>query len=72
MLTEGNPTLQGSGASACGESIGMGTKSLPDLFSQHNLDKGCSLLPSNVAIASEAITMDADDVARPTDAPAVG
>jgi hypothetical protein len=31
MLTEGNPTPQGSGTSIHGGSTGMGTTSLPDL-----------------------------------------
>jgi hypothetical protein len=60
---------QGSGTSTCGESAGMGTESLPDLFGQYYPDKECSLLPPNAVVASKAITMDVDDVARPTDAP---
>jgi hypothetical protein len=72
MLTEGNPTPQGSGTSTRGESTGMGTDSLPHLSGQHNPDKECSLSPPNAAVASEATTMDVDVVARPTDAPAAG
>ena len=72
MLTEGNPTLQDSRTSTCGESTGMETESLPDLFGQHNPDKECSFSPPNAAVAFEAITMDIDDVARPIDASAAG
>jgi hypothetical protein len=72
MLTEDNPTPQGSGTSTRGESTGMGTDSLPDLSGQHNPDKECSLSLPNAAVASEAITMDVDVVARPTNAPAAG
>jgi hypothetical protein len=72
MLTEGNPTPQGSGTSIRGESTGMGTESLLHLFGQHDPDKECSFSPPNATVASEAITMDVDVVAWPTDAPAAG
>ena len=72
MLTKGNPMPQGSGTSTRGTSTGMGIESLPHLFSQHNPDKECSLLPLNVVVASEAITMDVDDVPWPTNAPTTG
>jgi hypothetical protein len=72
MLTEGNPTPQGSGTSTRGESTGMGTDSLLHLSGQHNLDKECSLSPPKAPVAFEAITMDVDVVAWPTDAPAAG
>ena len=70
MLTEGNPILQGSGTSTRGASTGMGTKSLPHLFGQHNPDKECSFSPPNTTAASKAITMDVGDVPWPTNAPA--
>jgi hypothetical protein len=72
MLTEGNPTPQGSGTSTRGESTGMGTDSLSNLSGQHNPDKECSLSPPNAAVVSQAITMDVDVVARPSDAPTAG
>ena len=63
---------QGSRTSTRGKSTRMGTESLPDLSSQHNPNKECSLSPSNVAIVSEAITMDVDDVPWPTNTPIAG
>ena len=72
MLTEGNPTLQGSRTFTRGESTGRGIESLPHLYSQHNPNKECSFLPPNAAVVSEAITMDVDDVPWPIDAPAPG
>jgi hypothetical protein len=61
MLTEGNPTPQGSGTFTRGESTGMETASLPDLFGHQNPDKASSLSPPNSTVASEAFAMDVDD-----------
>ena len=72
MLTKDNPTPQGSRTCPRGASTGMGIESLPHLSGQHNLNKDCSLSPPNAVVASEAITMDIDDVPRPTNAPAAG
>ena len=72
MLMEGNPMPQGSGTSTHGESTGKGIASLPHLSGQHNPDKECSLSLPNAAVVSKSITMDADDVPWPTNAPVAG
>ena len=72
MLMEGNPTPQGSGTSTHGKSTRMIIESPPHLSAQYNVDKECSFQPPNTTVASEAITMDIDDVPRPINAPAVG
>jgi hypothetical protein len=72
MLTEGNPTPQGSGTSTRGESKEMRITSLHGFSDQQNPDKASSLSPPNSVVASEAITMDVDDATRPTDDPATG
>jgi hypothetical protein len=72
MLTEGNPTPQGSGISTRGESIGMRKAALPHESSNHNPEKATSLSPHNFAGASQPSAMDVDDIARSLDDFAVG
>ena len=62
MLTEGNPTSQGSGTSTRGESSRKRTESPSYLSAQQNSNKESSLLLPNAEFAFEAITMDVDDV----------
>jgi hypothetical protein len=71
MLTEGNPMPQGSGSSTRAESTRMETTSLRQ-FGLPNPNKTSSFSPPNSAVASEAFTMDVDDVARTTDDPTAG
>jgi hypothetical protein len=52
---------QGSETFTRGESIGMGTMSLLDLFGHQNPDKASSLSPPNSVVAFEAFVMDVDD-----------
>jgi hypothetical protein len=72
VLTEGNPTPQGSGSSTCAESTRVGTTSLHYLFGLPNLYKASSFLPPNSAVASKHFAMDVDDIAWSTDDPTVG
>jgi hypothetical protein len=67
MLTEGNPTPQGSGTSTRGESIGMGKAALPHESGHQNPKKASSLSPHNSAGASQPSAMDVDDIARSLD-----
>ena len=72
MLTEGIQTPQGSRTSTRGDSSRKRKRSLSHVSAQQNAEMECSLSPLNVAVESEAITMDIDDVPQPTDALAAG
>jgi hypothetical protein len=72
MLTEGNPTPQGSGTSTRGESIGMGKAALLHKCGHQNPEKASSLSPHHSAGASQPSVMDVDDIARSPDDSAAG
>ena len=63
MLTEGNPTPQGSGSSTRAKSTRVETTSLRHLFGLPNPNKASSLSPPNPEVVSEHVAMDMDDIA---------
>jgi hypothetical protein len=72
MLTEGNPTPQGSRTSTRGESIGMRKAALPHYSGHQNPEKASSFLPHNSADTSQPSAMDVDDIAQSPDDSAAG
>jgi hypothetical protein len=72
MLTEGNPTPQGSRTSTRSESFGMGKAALLHESSNQNPEKASSLLPHNSVGTSQPSAMDVDDIARSPDDSTVG